>query len=202
MRLFVAVDLSPEIAAAAGDVIARLRTRAHETSPGAKVTWSVPERLHVTVRFIGQVVDEMVETIRRALQPQLPVPRFDIELSGVGAFPAKGPPRVIWAGITAGADGLQLLERHVSDRLVSAGIERDSRAYSPHLTLGRVRDAAGLRMAALLGAGGSVRLGRVGIDAITLYESRLSPTGAQYLALQKTDLSGRASGQPSGIDHS
>jgi 2'-5' RNA ligase len=200
MRLFVAADLSPEAVAAAGDVIDRLRTRTHDVAPRAKVTWSAPERLHVTVRFIGQIPDDKVDDIRNALQPALPIHRFQIMLSGVGAFPAKGPPRVIWAGITAGTDGLNEVERHVSDRLAAVGVERETRPYTPHLTLGRVRDATGLRKAALLEGIGNARVGPVLIDTITLYESRLSPRGARYLPLQKTDFAVLETQQPPRID--
>jgi 2'-5' RNA ligase len=81
-------------------------------------------------------------------------------------------------------------EQRVSERLARAGIAAEPRPYTPHLTLARVREAAGLRSAGLLEATGEATLGTTTVEAITLFESRLSPQGPTYVALQKTSLAG------------
>ena len=122
------------------------------------------------------------------LEPPLDLNPFDLTVSGVGAFPPKGFPRVVWAGLTGGRDRLLTVERSVSERLAQAGVPREERPYSPHLTLARVRDAAGLRSVALVGDFREVSLGTTTVDAITLFESRLSPKGPTYVPLARTPL--------------
>lgn len=190
MRLFVGADVGERVAAAAGTLIEDLQGKAGTLAPRARVTWIPAERLHLTVRFIGHVDDERYRAIARALEPPLAVPAFDLAFAGIGAFPASGPPRVIWAGVSKGLEALQALEREVTARLEATGIAPEDRAYSPHLTLARVREAAGLKTAALLDGVRDRALGAARVEAITLFESRLSPKGPAYVALQKTPLVG------------
>jgi 2'-5' RNA ligase len=188
MRLFVGVEISARVAAAAAELTGLLRARAADLAPHSRITWMTHERLHVTVRFIGHVDDGTVAQIVEALRPALEVERFELTVAGAGVFPPKGPPRVVWAGFSTGRDQLSALERNVSDRLAAAGVERERRPFNPHLTLARVREARGLRANRLLeGLDGSV-LGTTAVDAITLFESRPSPRGPQYLAICRTPL--------------
>lgn len=186
MRLFVGVEISPGVAAAAGDFIEVLRERAVQLAPRSRITWMTSERLHVTVRFIGHVDEGKDAGIVDALGPSLAIDRFELMVAGVGIFPPQGPPRVVWAGLSSGRDRLTAVERVVSDRLAAAGVDREVQSFNPHLTLARVRDAGGLRAQTLLeGLGGAV-LGTTPVDAITLFESRLSPKGPRYLVIHRT----------------
>jgi len=188
MRLFVASELAPGVVASALDLIDRLRAKAARLAPQARMTWVTADRLHVTVRFIGHVDEHKADAIRDALGSALTVEPFDLTLAGTGAFPPKGPPRVVWAGLTAGRDRLLAVERTVSERLALAGVAPENRPYNPHLTLARVREAAGLRAASLLDGVHEMVLGVTPVDAITLFESRLSPKGPTYVALRRTKL--------------
>jgi RNA 2',3'-cyclic 3'-phosphodiesterase len=187
MRLFVAVEMNRSVEDAAREMIDELRGRVLRLAPRARVTWAAPERLHVTVRFIGDADDGRVQAIRTALGPTLDAPPFDVIVEGVGAFPAKGPPRVFWAGLTDGRERMLDVERAVSQRLATL-LPTEERPYSPHLTLARVRDPAGLSRSALFEGLTTQHFGRVHVDAITLFESRLSPKGATYVPLQRTTL--------------
>src|SRR5207344_3659032 len=80
-----------------------------------------------------------------ALEQPLAIAPFDLTLAGTGAFPESGAPRVLWMGVEQGKDGLMAVEREVSARLSGLGIPREERPFNPHLTLARVREAAGLR---------------------------------------------------------
>ena len=188
MRLFVAVEVAPDVVAAVVELIDRLQQRAKKLAPEARLTWVTTERIHVTVRFIGHVENDEVDAIREALALPLAVPPFDVTIAGAGTFPAKGPPRVVWAGLRNGRDGLGAIEKEVSARLARLGLEPEDRPYNPHLTLARVREAAGLKSAALLDGISETTLGISRVRAITLFESRLSPKGPTYLALQHTPL--------------
>ena len=188
MRLFVAVEIGTAIANEAGRVVEELRRRAASLAPRAKATWIPPDRMHLTIRFIGKVDKDMRRGVETALHPPIPVAPFTLAIAGVGAFPASGHPRVIWAGVSTGRQSLDEIERVVTARLERVGIPAENRAFRPHLTLARIRETGGLRSRALVERERDVWLGRTQVDAITLFESRLSPKGPTYVPLQRTAL--------------
>ena len=188
MRLFVAVDVGSDVQRAASRTIEDMKRRTEHRAPHARVTWVKPEQLHLTVHFIGQVDSALGEQIRTALAGPLRAPAFDLTIEGTGTFPPKRPPRVIWAGIGKGIDNLRSVEQEVRGRLdglVHSTAERD---YHPHLTLGRVKNPAGLRPVPLLEGLESTVFGVVRVAAVTLFESRLSSSGPTYIALGRSEL--------------
>jgi 2'-5' RNA ligase len=188
VRLFVAVACGADVTQQVAALIQRLRTRVAQLAPAARLTWASAERFHLTIRFIGEVDPETAAAIGTALRAPVALPAFDFTVAGLGVFPARGAARVLWAGVTGGIDGLRNLEREVSGRLAPLGLLPEKRPYAPHLTLARVRDAAGLRFRDLIPGSSDLPLGTAHADAITLFESRLSPKGAAYVALQRTPL--------------
>ena len=186
MRLFVAIEIAEDVATAALELISRLRSTAERLAPRSRLTWMNGSRLHVTVRFIGHVDDDKVDAIRGTLAPPLDIDPFDLTIATIGVFPPRGTPRVVWAGIAAGREPLISIERAVSARLTNTGVSPEERPFRPHLTLARVRDAAGLRPASLIGDLHDATVGTTRVDAITLFESRPSPKGPIYVALQRT----------------
>jgi 2'-5' RNA ligase len=191
MRLFIAVEMNRAVEEAAREVIGDLRDRVRRLAPRARITWSAPERLHITVRFIGDADESKAQAIRSALGPTIDAPVFDLTVEGAGAFPPKGPPRVFWAGLTDGRHGLLEVERAVSQRLETL-VPAEDRPYAPHLTLARVKEPAGLSRATLFESLTTRQFGRVHVDAITLFESRLSSKGATHVPLQRSALRRRA----------
>ena len=189
MRLFVGIEISDAAAAAALDLIARLQRAAARLAPHSRITWVTAERLHITIRFVGHLEESKAEAVRAALATTPLAERFDVTIAGIGTIPPKGTPRVISAGVTAGRDDLIALEGLVSRRLLSVGVTAEERPFNPHLTLARVRDAAGLRARLLVDDLRDFLVGTTSVDAITLFESRLSPKGPTYVALQRTALS-------------
>jgi 2'-5' RNA ligase len=186
VRLFVAVELAPAIAHALAAFEGDLQRRITALFPQARLTWVPAERLHLTVRFIGEVDD--AANIAAALSPPLATRAFEVEFTGAGAFPARGTPRVLWAGVSKGVDELTALEQEVSERLLGAGVAREDRPYRPHLTLARVREGSRLKAAPLFDGIANTRFGAMPADAITLFHSKLSPKGPTYVALQRTAL--------------
>lgn len=187
VRLFIAAAIGALVGEAAVEVIDELRRRVRECAPRARVTWNTPERIHITVRFIGQADDDRVRLVAAALGPPLPIDPFELTVAGLGVFPSHGRPRVIWAGVTAGREAMRDVERQIASRLdpiLGRGEERD---YTPHLTLARVRDAAGLTRRVCDGLESTV-LGTTTIDGVTLFESRMSPQGSTYVPLLRTNL--------------
>jgi 2'-5' RNA ligase len=195
VRLFTGIELGDAVRAKAAAITSALQERVQRNAPHARVTWIAEDRLHLTVRFIGEVDDPLGGRIIGALRQPLPVPPFTIGFGALGAFPPKGAPRVIWIGVADGREDVVRVESAISDRLADLGIAKEDRPYRPHLTLARVREPAGLRAAALF-AGVSSGLGRAPVDAITLFQSRLSPQGPAYNVLQRTRLQAADSGLP------
>jgi 2'-5' RNA ligase len=184
--LFVAVELEPHVNGAVAACSAELRRRAAK-APRARITWVAAERLHITVRFLGEADAARAAAIRVALGPHLPLAPFDAAIEGVGAFPEHGPPRVLWAGV-GGGDALIAVEAEVSGRLDRCGLPREARPYHPHVTLARVREPGGLRTSAWLEGLHDRHFGLSPVKAITLFESRPSRDGHEYVALQRTRL--------------
>jgi 2'-5' RNA ligase len=189
VRLFVAVELAPELVSALAAFSGALRRRAHRLAPDARIGWVDPAQLHITSRFIGEVDDKKAANVAGALLDPLAAAPFDISMQGAGAFPDRGAPRVLWAGIADGGEGLASIETEVSARLSACGIPREDRPYRPHVTLARVREAAGLRSSALFEGMSQERFGTSRVEAITLFQSRTSPKGAVYTPLHRTPLS-------------
>ncbi len=188
MRLFVAVEIEPTLATAAGALIKTLRIRAQHLAPHARISWVPEDRLHLTVRFIGHAGEAAATAIQRALDPPLALAPFSLSLAGPGAFPLSGRPKVVWVGIADGGARLEELEREVTGRLAKAGVPVEDRPYRPHLTLARVREAAGLRPSRLFEGVEATSLGTTRVEAITLFESRLASHGPEYVPVLRTPL--------------
>lgn len=184
----MAVEANPPVVSALERLLTALQQRASALAPRSRVAWVPPERLHVTVRFIGHVGADRFEAIARVLEQPLNLPSFDATVAGVHAFPKSGSPRVVWAGVEQGAARLRDVEREVSARLQRLGMREEARDYAPHLTLGRVKEPNGLRARALLQGLEDEPIGTIRVDAVTLFDSRPSPKGPTYVALQRTGL--------------
>ncbi len=187
MRLFTAIELGDAVRFEAAALVGELRRRAERMAPRARVTWVAPDRMHLTLRFIGEVGDQQSQRIMSALRDPLALAPFVVQWAALGAFPSKGPPRVLWLGAGQGSEALCRVEAEISRRVVALGIPRADRPYSPHLTLARVREAGGVRTASLFEDLTPPR-GETTVCTITLFQSRLSPRGPEYTVLLQTPL--------------
>jgi 2'-5' RNA ligase len=190
MRLFIALELGEEVLREAAALVEELKQRMHRRSPDARLTWVTPDRMHLTLRFLGEVRNGKESDVLSALRDPIAMPPFDVAWQGLGAFPPKGPPRVLWVGAGRGRESVLELEKAVSARLEPLGFEQEARPFAPHLTLARVREARGLRPAALFEGIVQQSLGTTTVDAMTLFESTLSPKGPTYVTMQRTPLRG------------
>jgi 2'-5' RNA ligase len=186
MRLFVAVELDEAVRTAAADTARELERRLGDA---VRARWVPATNMHLTVRFIGHVADDRVPPVLEALSPPLTIAPFDIELSGCGRFPPRGTPRVLWIGLTRGLPGLAALHDEFNRRLSSLGYEPEARAFSVHLTLARIKDgrvsAKDVDRTLAAVQTGSLKQS---VQAATILESRLSPSGPRYLSLRELPL--------------
>ena len=136
MRLFVAVDIPQELKAALDSFLKPLRAT-------AKLSWSRLDNLHITTQFIGDWPEARLEEMKLALAAVPTDGPIDIAIKGIGWFPNERRPRVFWAGVDGG-DRLRKLARDTGAALAKLGVPIEDRAYSPHLTLARIRESVPL----------------------------------------------------------
>ncbi|HEX8851402.1 MAG TPA: RNA 2',3'-cyclic phosphodiesterase [Gemmatimonadaceae bacterium] len=184
MRLFLAINL-PDDARAALDREARpLR----EAAPGLK--WVAPERVHLTVRFLGEQPLERLAAIRGAVdEATARHGEVQLALGGLGAFPNFRRARVVWLGV-APDPRLELLHHDVEDACVRLGFEPEGRPFRPHVTLARVPQGA--REEELRGLHRRVRSFHfeqvIEVPSVDLMVSELSPDGPRYRILHTSPL--------------
>jgi 2'-5' RNA ligase len=193
MRLFVGVELSDDLRDRAGAVAARLRRDAERAAPDAVVRWVETANLHITVWFFGEVREPHDHALAAALEPGLAVTPFSIRLSAAGAYPPSGSPRSLWLGLADGRDGLFAVHDALRGRLAPLGFQPEGRAYSPHLTIARVKDVRnddGATLRRILREA-TDDVGGCDVRHATLFRSRTAPSGSRYEALQRVPLGGR-----------
>lgn len=188
IRAFIAIHLPEEIARQLGQVLDELKKQL----PAAPVRWVPPENIHLTIKFLGDVSEVNLDLLTKMLQAEAARhPAFEIKVGGLGAFPTIRRPRVVWVGVEAPAE-LAALQRGVEAETARLGYESEQRAFSPHLTLGRVtrnpapadlRDLSDVLERYYVGS-----LGVVQVTSVHLLRSDLRPGGAVYTRLFSANL--------------
>lgn len=147
--------------------------------------WQSDEQIHLTLRFIGEVDRHVAEDAAVALTA-VRQQSFEVALNGIGTFSHRGQPEVIWAGV-APHEPLKALHKKIDQACVRAGLEPERRAYSPHITLARLKRESG-PVGGLLEAAGSVASAPFCVDSFALYESQLTPDGAVHTMVERYPL--------------
>ena len=189
MRLFAAVDLSRETR----DAMAaeQQRIKASLGPAAAHLKWVRPDKAHLTLVFLGEVHTDDVPRLVAAMSQDVDEPAFDISFSGRGVFPARGAPRVLWIGISAGIDHLRSLQREVARRIATHGLALETRDFHPHLTVARWAASRPSDGGRALGHKQAEIIACEKVARVTLFESRLSSSGASYTALAHANLTRR-----------
>ncbi|HMD96837.1 MAG TPA: RNA 2',3'-cyclic phosphodiesterase [Terriglobia bacterium] len=174
MRAFVAIELPPAVQ---GE-LRRQQAAFRAVAPEAR--WTRPEGVHITLKFLGEIDGGRVEKVVDTLAALGPLAEFWIEVRDFGFFPDARRPRVFWAGVHAPAD-LTALAGRVEGAMGDLGFAREERAFTPHLTLARFKiPRPQPDLAALVETQRHLSLGRFQVSGFFLFESRLSPQGAEY----------------------
>ena len=136
VRSFIAIELPAEVRAELASIEEKLKVRRHPF-----VKWVDPESIHLTLKFLGSVsgetIPEIVEAMSLVAQPVSP---FTLQIGGTGAFPNWQRPQVVWVGVGGEMGRLTTLQRELEAALSPLGFPPESRPFSPHLTLGRLRE--------------------------------------------------------------
>ena len=185
MRAFVAIFPPAEIQAAAV-AMALEAVRRHGVRAGDRVRWVRSENVHLTLKFLGGIQEEVLGDLCTALEETCAghAP-FDVGLAGLGAFPSAQRARILWTGVGAGFDRLRALAADLEAAVAPLGFEREERAFVPHLTLGRVRG----RPASFDLPPDAQDLG-FRVRRVELVKSTLTPEGAVYRTVKAFALRG------------
>lgn len=188
MRLFIAVDLDDTARQALQQRSVALRQRLERLKGATRLTWVSPERLHLTLMFIGEVPDDRGSEIAARLGAPMSLDPFVLEFGRFGTFPQVGRPRVIWVEVTKGHDELKAVHAQALARLEGIEFEREARPFSPHLTLARFREPGTSTERQILADAPASAPVSSPVQHLTLYQSRLSPKGPTYTVLRRTPL--------------
>jgi 2'-5' RNA ligase len=183
VRVFIAVEIPPDIRQAIEENTARLRSLLDANL----VRWTPTSNIHLTLKFLGDVSPATIEMLAQMLaQEASQYTGFEMQFGGLGTFPSPRRPRVIWIGIQAPA-ALEALRRGIETATAKMGYPTENRPFSPHLTIGRVKQTAGpadaqkIRVALEGTKIGALGTGKV--QAVHLFKSDLQPSGSVYTRL-------------------
>ena len=180
MRLFTGLDLPAE-------VVRNLEKLLEELRPTAHIQWSPPANLHITTKFIGEWPEERLDELKSALAGVPGRAGIPLHIHKVGFFPNPHSPRIFWCGIEA--PGLAELAADTDRATAALGVESEKRAYSPHLTLARIKETVDLQpLREKIAARASLDFGSFAAAAFFLYRSQLRPTGSVYTKLAEFPL--------------
>ena len=189
IRSFIAIDFPEETRKALEDIQRELK------QCGAGVRWVRPSSIHLTLKFLGNIQAAQVENIARAVAQEIrDQPPITLRPAGLGAFPSRRKPRVIWIGMEGDVQRLSGIQARLENVLEPLGFAREKRGFRPHLTIGRVKDRR--RLQPLVDAMATLDMepfNSFDADEIILYKSDLRPTGAIYTKLHRMPLAAPAS---------
>ncbi len=184
MRTFIAIEIPDEVKKQMAEAQGRLK------GSGVEASWTRPEGIHLTLKFLGEVeesrIPEIMDALTRAVKG---TGGFRLEITGVGAFPNPKSARVVWIGVSGDLERLTALQSSVEEAMAGLGMEREDRKFTPHLTLGRIkyirlRDA----WVSALDAMKDIRLAGFDVDAVSLMKSELKRSGAVYTEIGRVEL--------------
>jgi 2'-5' RNA ligase len=193
LRTFIAIELDQPLRIA----LRQIQDRFKRQAPAGSVKWVAPDGIHLTLKFLGDTpqsrLPEIEDALRTACTGFAP---FEVTVEGRGCFPNTRRPRVVWVAVRDRGQMLVRLQAAVEKHVAALGWPPEARAFSPHLTLGRVARGADSRTAAAVGqvVEKSVveQIGVQRVTGVSLIRSDLRPTGAVYTPLINVALGGQA----------
>lgn len=187
MRTFIAIELPQEVK----NALVKLQEQLRKT--GADVNWVQPDNIHLTLKFLGEIGEKKLDKINSILEKAAKeYSCFQAEISTLGAFPKINYPRVIWVGIEKGGIEIKKIVQELEEQIEKIGIAKESRPFSTHITIARVRSALNQQALAqelnqLIHYFDEKKL-QFKARGITLFKSILGPGGAAYEPLKVINL--------------
>jgi len=188
IRSFIAIELPDELKLELIQLEARLKL---DKQPWVK--WVNPDSIHLTLKFLGNIVVDRTGEITRAIEEAVQgISPFHLEVKELGVFPNLRRVQVAWVGISGDVDKLSQLQKRIETNLTPLGFAPESRAFTPHLTLARLRDQTSLderqRFGQLIANAKFEAAYTIEVDAISLMRSQLTREGAIYSRISLIEL--------------
>lgn len=188
IRSFIAIELPPEVKQSLTALQDKLKA-----SGGLPVRWVDPANIHLTLQFLGNIdsgitgrITSVMEEAARGVRP------FNVAVNGLGMFPNTRRVRVVWVGLTGEIEKLTRLQKSIEDNLVPLGFKPEGRAFTPHLTLARVREYASpeqrQKLGQLIESTTFDANHTITVNAIRLMRSQLTREGPIYTRISTVDL--------------
>ena len=168
-RLFVCIELPESVTQTLAELDPEIRG----------VRWLEPRQMHLTLAFLGNVPTAIQETLSQKMQA-ISWKSFFLPLTGLGTFPSKGWPKIVWIGVGTGHPHLFQLHKRVQEAILAAGLEPDLRSFHPHVTLARCRDVSPQTIRPFLRSHAAFEAGMIHVESFCLHSSALTPAGSRY----------------------
>ena len=199
IRAFIAIEIPETIQARLDQVISDLKKQDREHV----LHWSQAKNIHITLKFLGETPLSKLESLSQILAEQAARQApFDINLGGLGAFPAPARPRVFWMGMEA-PPRLAILQKEIEQAVIPLGFPAEERAFTPHLTLARVAQNATRDQIAQTGTlmttwikSAPKTLGLIHVHQVAIFRSDLRPGGAVYTRMGSASLAAASADRP------
>lgn len=193
LRIFCAVELPEEVRARVAAHVSKLRETAQ---PSLKISWERAEKLHLTLKFLGEIEAERVEALTRAANRAAGAAgKFEMRLREAGAFPARGNPRVLWLGLDDDTGRLAQLQERLEAECERENFPREPRPFRPHITLARIRTPnAAARHIAALHRETEFAPATFNVGEFVIMQSELGAGGSRYTPLSRHELNTEAGG--------
>ena len=191
IRSFIAIELPDNLKLA----LTRLQDQL-KSGKQAPVKWVDPYSIHLTLKFLGNIGTDMVDKLTAAIgEAARGISPFQLEVKGLGAFPSLKRVQVVWVGVTGEVERLRQLQQRIESNLEPLGFTTESRPFTPHLTLARLRDRTlpdeRKRFGQLIAATKFESVYTMKVDSIKLMRSQLTREGAIYSLLSSVGLQSR-----------
>jgi 2'-5' RNA ligase len=185
-RVFCAIELPSLVIEKISQHITRLRAAA----PDSTASWSRPESVHLTLKFIGEIAQNRVGHLSQAAAIAVAgFSPFEILITNTGSFPKHGTPRVFWIGVDDYSERLKQLQAKLEDECLQLGFAKEARAFNPHLTIARGRKPQGARALAAAHKEIGFTATEVNVKELTVIRSELSSKGSNYSVISRHMLS-------------
>jgi 2'-5' RNA ligase len=175
LRTFIAVSLPSSVLAGIEKLVRSFRS--HEDG----VNWVETKNLHITLKFLGDVslndLPQLISTITQSVQQ---IDSFDLAIHGIGVFPNWESPKTIWIGCREGSERLKQLAESINEGLIPLGFPIESRRFSPHLTIGRIKKAQRASLMPMLADQKDCSFGSCCVDEVQIISSELTRKGPIY----------------------
>ena len=184
IRTFIAIEIPEDIRNQIAELQSGLK------GLGGKITWVKPENMHLTLKFLGETDESLIENISEKLeQVVLSFNQFEIKVKGIGVFPNFKRAKVFWVGTETDSNTLSELAKKIDQQINEFGYELEKRQFSGHLTMGRVRDSRGIEpVIKKLQQVKNFTPGKFVVKEVLFIKSELSRQGPIYTLLRKINI--------------